>query len=192
MVENRKNIFRSKGKISYKDRCRNLGQKGIVLWFTGLSGSGKSAIAIELEKKLIGMNKKVYRLDGDNIRHGLNSDLGFSEEDRNENIRRIAEVAALFKDAGIITLVSFISPYKKMREFAREKIGKECFYEIYIKTDLETCIEQVKQNTRRYAKRQLTWFQAEKDVHWVSIDPSNDYISGAAEYILNRFIKFDC
>lgn len=134
-----KNIFISNGKVDYKNRCRILNQKGMVIWFTGLSGSGKSTIAIELEKKLIELNKIVYRLDGDNIRNGLNSDLDFSEEDRNENIRRITEVSLLFKDAGIITLVSFISPYKKMREFAQNKIGKNFFYEIFVKADIETC-----------------------------------------------------
>lgn len=137
MVNN--NIFYSNGKVSYNDRCRLLKQKGFVLWFTGLSGSGKSTIAIELEKKLIELNKISYRLDGDNIRTGLNSDLGFSNDDRDENIRRIAEVSALFKDAGIITLVSFISPFKKMREYARKIIGKDHFYEIYVKADLDTC-----------------------------------------------------
>jgi len=133
------NITWQSGKVSYEDRCRNINQKGMVIWFTGLSGSGKSTIAIELEKELVQRRKIVYRLDGDNIRQGLNSDLGFSEEDRNENIRRIAEVAALFKDAGVITLVSFISPYRKMREFARKRSGREGFYEVYVKADIETC-----------------------------------------------------
>ncbi len=137
MVNN--NIFYSNGKVSYNDRCRLLKQKGIVLWFTGLSGSGKSTIAIELEKKLFELNKISFRLDGDNIRTGLNSDLGFSNEDRDENIRRIAEVCALFKDAGIITLVSFISPFIEMRKYARKKVGKDHFYEIYVKADLATC-----------------------------------------------------
>ncbi len=139
MVNKNKNIFFSNGKVDYKNRCKLLNQKGMVIWFTGLSGSGKSTIAIELEKKLIDLKKIVYRLDGDNIRNGLNSDLGFSEEDRNENIRRIAEVSLLFKDAGIITLVSFISPYKKMREYAKNRIGNDFFYEIYVKADLDTC-----------------------------------------------------
>ena len=139
MVNNNNNIYYSEGKINYTDRCKVLNQRGIVLWFTGLSGSGKSTIAIELEKKLNKLNKLSYRLDGDNIRTGLNSDLGFSKENRDENIRRIAEVCVLFKDAGIITLVSFISPFKKMREFARNKVGKKDFYEIYVKADLETC-----------------------------------------------------
>ena len=139
MVKKTNNIFFSKGKVNYNDRCKLLKQRGIVLWLTGLSGSGKSTIAIELEKKLIELNKISYRLDGDNIRTGLNSDLGFSKQDRDENIRRIAEICTLFKDAGIITLVSFISPFKKMREYAKNKVGKNNFYEIYVKADLETC-----------------------------------------------------
>ncbi len=133
------NIIWHEGSVAYPDRCKLLGQKGLVVWFTGLSGSGKSTIAVALEKRLYEMERVVYRLDGDNIRHGLNSDLGFSETDRNENIRRITEVAVLFKDAGLITLVSFISPYRQMREEAREKIGEEAFIEVYVKADLETC-----------------------------------------------------
>ena len=134
-----KNIVWHQGKLTFKDRCQNLGQIGQVLWFTGISGSGKSTIAVEVEKALTEQGKIVYCLDGDNIRHGLNNDLGFSTDDRQENIRRIAEVAALFKDAGIITLVSFISPYRESREFARSCVGKEYFKEIYVKADLETC-----------------------------------------------------
>lgn len=136
---NEKNIVWHSGKVTYEDRCNNLGQKGLVVWFTGLSGSGKSTIAVEVEKELVKMGKVVYRLDGDNVRHGLNSDLGFSEEDRNENIRRIAEVATLFKDAGVITLVSFISPFRSMRDFARKKAGNDSFIEVYVKADIETC-----------------------------------------------------
>ncbi|MEJ6949813.1 adenylyl-sulfate kinase [Natronospora cellulosivora (SeqCode)] len=141
MVEKKlnNNIVWHNGKVSYQDRCENLGQKGIVLWFTGLSASGKSTIAVELEKALLEKGKTTYRLDGDNIRHGLNSDLGFSSQDRKENIRRIAEVAALFRDAGIITLASFITPYKESRELARNSIGDEFFKEIYVKADIETC-----------------------------------------------------
>jgi adenylylsulfate kinase len=127
------------GKVSYQERCDKLNQRGLVVWFTGLSGSGKSTIAVEVERILTSEGKTVYLLDGDNLRHGLNSDLGFSAEDRNENIRRVTEVAALFKDAGIITLVSFISPFHRMRELAREKIGRDNFIEIYVKADLETC-----------------------------------------------------
>lgn len=133
------NIIWHNNKVSYEERCHVLGQKGLVVWFTGLSGSGKSTIAVELEKMLNEAGRAVYLLDGDNIRHGINSDLGFSDEDRNENIRRISEIAALFQDAGVITLVSFISPFRKMREFARERAGKNNFIEVYVNTDYETC-----------------------------------------------------
>ncbi len=137
--EERENIIWQKGKVSYEDRCAVLKQRGIVVWFTGLSGSGKSTVAVELEKLLNEAGRAVYLLDGDNIRCGINSDLGFSEEDRNENIRRIGEIAALFRDAGIVTLVSFISPFRRMREFARQKAGEGNFIEVYVNTDLETC-----------------------------------------------------
>jgi adenylylsulfate kinase len=133
------NLTWHEGKVTYEDRCANLKQRGLVVWFTGLSGAGKSTIAVEVEKILLQQGKAAYRLDGDNIRHGLNSDLGFSETDRNENIRRITEVAALFKDAGIITLVAFISPFRKMRDCARQRIGPESFVEVYVKADLATC-----------------------------------------------------
>ncbi len=133
------NVVWHSGQVTYEDRCALLNQKGVVLWFTGLSGSGKSTIAVEVERRLTAAGKLTYRLDGDNVRHGLNADLGFSAEDRDENIRRIAETAVLFKDAGLITLVSFISPFRKMRQFARERAGKEHFIEIYVKADVETC-----------------------------------------------------
>ena len=127
-----------RGKVSRNDRFSVLGQKGVAVWMTGLSASGKSTIAVETEKILIGMGKAVYRIDGDNLRHGLNSDLGFSEKDRFENIRRAAEVCALFVDAGLIVLASFISPLASMRSLAREKTG-DSFIEVYVKADVETC-----------------------------------------------------
>lgn len=133
-------IIWHQNKVTGEDRERVLGQKGLVVWFTGLSGSGKSTIAVELEKMLTDQGRAAYLLDGDNIRCGINSDLGFSDEDRNENIRRISEIAALFRDAGIITLVSFISPFRKMREFARERAGVDTFIEVYVSTDFETCM----------------------------------------------------
>ncbi len=137
-----KNIVWSNDGTNYDQRCKILNQKGMIIWFTGLSGSGKSAIAGELQNKLANEGRACYRLDGDNIRHGLNSDLGFCSTDRDENIRRIAEVAALFKDAGLITLVSFISPYEKMREFARSKTDKGSFFLVYVKADIKTCINR--------------------------------------------------
>lgn len=137
-----KNVVWQKGKVDYYDRCEIIHQKGLVIWFTGISGSGKSTIAIELEKELTQCGKLTYRLDGDNIRLGLCSDLGFSENDRNENIRRISEVAKLFKDTGIITFVSFISPLESMRRMAKEKIGEDSFIEVYVKASIETCIKR--------------------------------------------------
>jgi adenylylsulfate kinase len=135
----RENIVWHNGKVNPEQRRGLLGQKGLVVWLTGLSGSGKSTIAVEVEKRLLEEGYWVYRLDGDNVRHGLNSDLGFSDADRDENIRRIAEVSALFADAGMITLVSFISPFRKMRQFAREKAGAGHFAEVFVRADLETC-----------------------------------------------------
>jgi len=138
----KENLIWHKGKVEYEDRCKVINQKGLVIWLTGISGSGKSTIAVELEKELTQIGKLVYRLDGDNIRQGLCSDLGFSEKDRNENIRRITEVSKLFKDAGIITIVAFISPIKSMRELARDKIGTDAFVEVYVKASVETCIKR--------------------------------------------------
>lgn len=136
------NLVWQDGKVSYTNRCQLMDQRGLVVWFTGLSGAGKSTIAIEVEEELIKRNKLVYRLDGDNVRHGLNNDLGFTRADRNENIRRIAEVANLFKDAAVITLVAAISPYVAMRSFARERIGSENFIEVFVKADIEECIKR--------------------------------------------------
>ena len=137
-----KNISWHEGEIDKAAREKNLGQKGMVIWFTGLSGSGKSTIAVEVEKELFKKGFAVYRLDGDNIRFGLNNDLGFSAEDRTENIRRIGEVAALFADAGLITLASFISPYQAGRDTARRAAGEDNFKEIYVKADIETCAKR--------------------------------------------------
>lgn len=133
-----KNISWHEHKVNKEQRELLLKQKSALLWFTGLSGCGKSTISTELQNRLAEEGKIAYILDGDNIRHGLNSDLGFSPEDRKENIRRIGEVAKLFVDAGIITITSFISPYKEDRDNVRSKIGKD-FIEIYVKCNLEEC-----------------------------------------------------
>jgi len=120
-------------------RAESLGQKPAVLWFTGLSGSGKSTIASIVEKKLHAEGKQTYTLDGDNIRHGLNRDLGFTDADRVENIRRVGEVARLFADAGLITLVSFISPFRSERRMARELLDEGEFFEVFVDTPIEEC-----------------------------------------------------
>jgi adenylylsulfate kinase len=125
--------------ISRKEKEKRLGQSGKVLWFTGLSGSGKSTLALGLERKLFDEGKQVVLLDGDNIRTGINNNLGFSLEDRQENIRRIAEVAKLFVEQGIICLVSFISPTRAMRAMSKSIIGENDFVEIFIDTPIEEC-----------------------------------------------------
>lgn len=133
------NITWHEGQISRADRQHLLNQKGGTLWFTGLSGSGKSTVACAVEKTLLERGINAYRLDGDNVRHGLNGNLGFSDEDRTENIRRIGEVAKLFADASVLTLASFISPFRVDRERVRnihEEAGL-AFIEVYVKCPLE-------------------------------------------------------
>ena len=132
------NITAVAHRVTATERLRNNGHRGGVLWFTGLSGSGKTTLAFELEQKLFAKGYQVYVLDGDNVRHGLSSDLGFSHEDRAENIRRIGEVAALFAEAGTIVISAFISPYRADRELAR-KAAHEGFHEIYLSADIAAC-----------------------------------------------------
>jgi len=133
------NITWHDGEVTQADREDLLRQKGSVLWFTGLSGAGKSTIAVALEKALTRRGKLCYRLDGDNVRHGLNKNLGFSPEDRTENIRRIGEVAKLFADCGVIVTTSFISPYRADRDLARRMIPEGRFIEVAIRCSLEIC-----------------------------------------------------
>jgi len=133
------NITWHGGEVRAADRSTLLGQRGCVIWLTGLSGSGKSTIARSLESQLVGHGHLAYVLDGDNVRHGLNSDLGFSPADREENIRRIGELARLFADAGIITIAAFISPYRTGRQQARRTVGPERFIETYVDVSLDEC-----------------------------------------------------
>lgn len=125
--------------LSRQDKENLLGQRGVMLWLTGLSGSGKSTIAIALERALHKRGLLCRILDGDNIRSGINNNLGFSEEDRVENIRRIAEIGKLFVDTGIITIAAFISPNNDLRRMAARIIGEEDFWEIFVSTPLEEC-----------------------------------------------------
>ena len=133
------NITWHEANVVQTDREQLLNQKGCVIWFTGLSGSGKSTLALEVESKLYQRGHLTYVLDGDNVRHGLNKNLGFSPEDREENIRRIGEVAKLFADAGVIAMTAFISPYRADRDNARDLLDEGRFVEVFVDCPLEVC-----------------------------------------------------
>jgi adenylylsulfate kinase len=135
----KKNLFPSRKPGRKKQREKILGQKGVVLWLTGLSGSGKTTLALAVEQKMLDLGRLAYILDGDNIRGGLNSDLGFGDTDRSENIRRIAEVAALFTDCGVVVITAFISPFRQDRDNARKIIGRKNFIEIFVNAPLNVC-----------------------------------------------------
>lgn len=139
MNKNGKNLYWHNHSVTAEDRWKNYGYKSCVLWFTGLSASGKSTLANALGKRLHDVDIKNYVLDGDNIRHGLNKDLGFSAEDRKENIRRIGEVSRLFVDAGLMVMTAFISPYKEDREQVRSLIDEGQFVEVYVKCPVSEC-----------------------------------------------------
>jgi len=147
------NIVWQPTKVSKEDRRRLNRHGSCVLWFTGLSGSGKSTLATEVEKELFQRGIRTYVLDGDNIRHGLNRDLGFGKEDRKENIRRIGEVAKLFVDAGIVTLTAFISPYREDRDMVRALFEPGEFIEIYVKCSLEECERRDPKGLYKKARR---------------------------------------
>jgi adenylylsulfate kinase len=136
------NITWHEGHVGHEERETLLNQKGAMIWTTGLSGSGKSTIAYTLEHALVQRGHLAYVLDGDNIRHGLNKNLGFSAEDREENIRRLGEVGKLFVDTGVITISAFISPYRKDRDLARETVGPDSFFEIFCYAPLDVCEER--------------------------------------------------
>jgi bifunctional enzyme CysN/CysC len=147
------NTYFQSFEITKTARARLNEQKPVLLWFTGLSGAGKSTVANNLERKLHALGKRTFVLDGDNVRHGLNRDLGFTEADRVENIRRVAEVAKLFVDAGLITMVAFISPFQAEREMARELVGPDEFVEIFVDTPLEVCEQRDPKGLYRKARR---------------------------------------
>ena len=136
------NFFPSPSSVSIADRHLLNGHSGGLLWFTGLSGSGKSALAHAVEEKLHSLCVRSYVLDGDNIRTGLNKDLGLSPEDRKENIRRIAETAKLMADAGLLVFAAFIAPYKQSREYVRKLMAGRPYYEVYVKCSVEVCAKR--------------------------------------------------
>lgn len=164
MSTDQRHITRIAHRIATTEReCRNR-HAGGVLWFTGLSGAGKSTLAFRLEEALFGKGLQVYVLDGDNIRAGLNADLGFSPEERTENIRRVGEVAALFADAGIICISAFISPYRADREIARRATPR--FHEVHIRADLATCERRDPKGLYRRARAgEIRHFTAIDDVY---------------------------
>ena len=189
------NLMWQKMEITKNIRSEKMHQTPQTLWFTGLSGAGKSTIADVVEKKLVSIGKYTMLLDGDNIRLGLNQDLGFSEKDRIENIRRVAEVAKLMNDAGLIVLVSFISPYERDREQARKIIG-DCFREIYVSTPLDECEKRdVKGLYKKARKGQIPNFTGisspyEAPAHPdINVDTTKRDASDIADEIINKFFK---
>ena len=173
------------------DKEKLLGQKGVMIWFTGLSGSGKSTIAIAVERELHKRGVLCRILDGDNIRSGINKNLGFSEADRRENIRRIAEIGKLFVDTGIVTIAAFISPSREMREMAAEIIGRDDFVEVYVSTPIEVCeqrdVKGLYEKARRGEIKNFTGVSApfEEPLHpALSIDTSVVSVEEAVEEIL--------
>ncbi len=133
------NLFPVRSSISVEERNASMNQRPLVVWFTGLSGAGKSTIAATLERKLFDKGYKTFHLDGDNVRHGLNKNLSFTEDDRKENIRRVGEVTSLMLDAGLIVLSAFISPFDDDRKMVREIVGKKHFFEVFVDCPIEVC-----------------------------------------------------
>lgn len=195
MAEN--NIYPVFDKMLVRgDREALLKQHGIVLWFTGLSGSGKSTLAIALERELFKSGFVCRLLDGDNIRTGINNNLGFSEADRIENIRRIAEVAKLFADSGIVTLASFISPTKEIRSMAENIIGKDDFTEIYVSTPLEICekrdVKGLYKKARKGEIKDFTGISAPFEAPEspaISIDTSKATLEECVKMLKNKIIE---
>ena len=189
MAENIYPIFEK--MLQRKDREALLKQKGIMIWFTGLSGSGKSTLAIALERELYKQGILCRILDGDNIRSGINNNLGFSEADRTENIRRIAEVSKLFVDCGIVTLAAFISPTHAIRRMASEIIGEDDFLEVYVSTPIEECerrdVKGLYAKARRGEIKEFTGISSpfEAPEHpFISIDTSRQSLADSVKILL--------
>ena len=189
MAENIYPIFEK--MLQRKDREALLKQKGIMIWFTGLSGSGKSTLAIALERELYKQGILCRILDGDNIRSGINNNLGFSEADRTENIRRIAEVSKLFVDCGIVTIAAFISPTHAVRRMASEIIGEDDFLEVYVSTPIEECerrdVKGLYAKARRGEIKEFTGISSpfEAPEHpFISIDTSRQSLADSVKVLL--------
>lgn len=190
------NIVWQETDITREIRSQQKGQQPLTLWFTGLSGSGKSTLANEVEKRLLFNGNHTMLLDGDNIRLGLNKNLGFEESDRVENIRRVAEVAKLMNDAGLITLASFISPYEKDRQNARDIIGKE-YIEIYVSTPLAECERRDVKGLYKKARRgEIPNFTGISSLYEVpknpeiEIDTSQYSLEDATNYVMKKIAQY--
>lgn len=197
MNQNNNNIVWHNQSITKEKRLTLLNQKPCILWFTGLSGSGKSTIANAVELELFKRGRKTYLLDGDNVRHGLNKDLGFSEQDRIENIRRIGEVAKLFVDSGLIVLTAFISPFKSDRQIARSLVKYDEFIEVFIDTPLEVCEQRdpkgLYKKARDGAIKNFTGisspYEAPEDPQ-IHIKTDEHSIQECVDIVINYLIKF--
>ena len=197
MNQNDNNIVWYNQSITKEKRLTLLNQKPCILWFTGLSGSGKSTIANAVELELFKRGRKTYLLDGDNVRHGLNKDLGFSEQDRIENIRRIGEVAKLFVDSGLIVLTAFISPFKSDRQIARSLVKYDEFIEVFIDTPLEVCEQRdpkgLYKKARDGAIKNFTGisspYEAPEDPQ-IHIKTDEHSIEECVDIVINYLIKF--
>jgi len=187
------NTYFQSFEITKAARSRLNAQKPALLWFTGLSGAGKSTIANNLERKLHALGKRTFVLDGDNVRHGLNRDLGFTEADRVENIRRVAEVAKLFVEAGLITIVAFISPFRAEREMARELVAPGEFIEVFVDTPLEVCEQRDPKGLYKKARRgELRNFTGLDSPYEPPSDPelTLNALDNSADDLAERVIRF--
>lgn len=174
-------LTKTSGAITRQDREKFLSQKSVTYWITGLSGAGKSTVAYALENALFQQGKLCYVLDGDNIRHGLNSNLGFSLEDRAENIRRIAEVSKMMNDAGLIVICASISPLRTDRELAKNIIGEHCFVEMYLSTSLEECEKRDPKGLYRKARLgQISHFTGISSPYEAPLNPSFVFDTGSS------------
>jgi bifunctional enzyme CysN/CysC len=192
------NIHWQAVEVHKESRAAHKGQKPCVLWFTGLSGAGKSTLSNLVEKKLHSLGKHTYLMDGENVRHGLNRDLGFTDADRVENIRRIAEVSKLFVQAGLIVLVSFISPFRSERRMAREILQDGEFMEIYVNTPLEVCEKRDPKGLYKKARagklKNFTGIDSAyepPDAPEIMVDSSNTPAEELAEMVVRRMLGED-
>ena len=192
------NVVWHEGAVKRPDRASTTGGEGVTVWLTGLSGSGKSTIAYAVEERLVAEGRAAYVLDGDNLRHGINSDLGFSKEDRTENIRRVGEVARLFADAGLVVLVPVISPYQADRDEVRrkhEEIGLR-FVEVFVDTPIEVCEQRDPKGLYARARAgEITGMTGIDDPYEapvtpnVRVDGAASSVSAAAELVLEDVIR---